>query len=68
MVGVEASKADVLIGLMDTPELAVQVVSAVNEQRSRLKHGGGNGEDCPICQWREGLWPFICTNEEGEDA
>lgn len=65
MVGAEASKADVLIGVMDTAELAAQVVSAVNEQRSRLKHGGGNAEDCPICRWRKDLWPFICTGEEG---
>ena len=68
MAGAEASKADVLIGVMDTPELAAQVVAAVNEQRSRLTHGGGNAEDCPICQWRKDLWPFICTSEEGEDG
>jgi len=66
MVGEEASKADVLIGMMDTPELAAQVASAVNEKRSRLKHRGGNAEDCPICCWRKGFWPFICTSGEGD--
>lgn len=61
MVGPEASKQDVLIGMMDTPELAAQVVEAVNAQRARLKHAGGNAEDCPICKWRRDLpYPFIC--------
>ena len=65
MVGPEASKADVLIGMMDTPELAAHVVEAVNAQRSRLTHGGGNAEDCPICEWRKDLSsPFLCTGEE----
>lgn len=65
MVGAEAAKADILIGVMDTPDLAAQVVAAVNEQRSRLKHSGGNAEDCPICQWRKNLWPYICTGGDG---
>jgi hypothetical protein len=65
MVGPNASKDDVLIGMMDTPELAKQVVEAVNAMRTRLKHGGGNGEDCPICCWRKDLYPFICAGEEG---
>ena len=66
MVGWEASKADVLIGVMDTPELAAQVVEAVNAQRVNLEHAGGNAEDCPICRWRRDLTsPFICT---GDDA
>jgi hypothetical protein len=62
--GPEASKDDVLIGVMDTPELAKQVVDAVNAMRTQLKHGGGNAEDCPICCWRRDLFPFICDGEE----
>lgn len=73
MVGDEASKADVLIGMMDTPELAAQVVAAVNAQRDHLVHTGENAEDCPICCWRKDLpYPFICpggpANPEDNDA
>jgi hypothetical protein len=63
-VGAEASDDDVLIGVMFEPEFAAHAVKAVNGQRSRLKHGGGNGEDCPICCWRKDLYPFICDGGE----
>jgi hypothetical protein len=66
-VGTEPSDSDPLIGVMFSAEDAAQVVEAVNAMRTRLKHGGGNAEDCPICCWRRDLYPFICPGDAPEN-
>lgn len=44
-IGEEGSKSDILIGMMDTPELAQNVVDAVNKEFDRLEGERGSRND-----------------------
>jgi hypothetical protein len=56
-IGAEPSKDDVLLGLMETRELAEQVVSAVNE-RIHVEIEGALGEPTTCKVWFDDMLVF----------